>query len=148
MKELRGSASETVERPIEDCFALLADVERYPAWYPEVVRALAIVSPDAAGHPARAETTLHLAHGPLVRDFHLLLAIRLEHPSYVVLERIPHGSSDGEEFEVSWRLEERGETRIELELNAKLSVPRLVPLGGLADAFAAGFVRAAVQTLS
>jgi hypothetical protein len=88
-----------------------------------------------------------VSYGPLVKDFNLLLAIRVERPGTVQLTRIPHAPSDQEAFQVTWRLEDRGETGIRLDLAANLSVPRLVPLGGVGDAMAAGFVRAATRAL-
>ncbi len=148
MKHLRGAASGESERASADCFAMLADIESYPGWYPEVVRTMQVVQRDEQGAPVRAETTLHLSRGPLVKDFELLLALDARPPSRVMLSRVPHGPPDGEEFEVTWRLEDRGSTHIELELRASVAVPRLLPVGDLADAFARGFVDAAIKQLA
>ena len=41
-----------------------------------------------------------------------------------------------------------GGTEISLALDATLSVPRLVPLGGIGDSLADGFVSAAARELS
>jgi hypothetical protein len=60
------------------------------------------------------------------------------------LTRIPHDAGDEERFEVAWAFAER---RIQLELNATLPVPRLIPLGGIGNAVAEGFVAAAVRRL-
>jgi hypothetical protein len=38
MKELDGTAMAAVPAPVEECLAVLEAVDRYPAWYPEVVR--------------------------------------------------------------------------------------------------------------
>ena len=134
--------------PVEECLALLVAVDRYPSWYPEVVQEVEVVEVDVDGRPAKARTTLHVSHGPLLRDFHLLLAIRVERPGTVKLVRIPRDGSDQQRFDVTWRLEDRGDTRIALELHANLSVPALVPLGRVGDAIAEGFVRAATRELS
>ena len=98
--------------------------------------------------PATVRTKLHVSHGPLVKDFDLLLAVSVERPASLTLTRIPHGPSDQEAFAFTWLLEHGAEgTRIDLDLDANLSVPRLVPLGGIGDAIAGGFVRAAANAL-
>jgi hypothetical protein len=148
MKRLNGTASAAVAAPVEECLALLVAVDRYPSWYPDVVQEVEVVEVDVDGRPAKARTTLHVSHGPLLRDFHLLLAIRVERPGTVKLARIPRDGSDQQRFDVTWRLEDRGDTRIALELHANLSVPALVPLGRVGDAIAEGFVRAATRELS
>ena len=147
MKELHGAASETVGTPIEQCYELLLAVDRYPDWYPDVVREAEVVERDPDGTPTKARATLHVSAGPLVRDFRLLLAVVAQRPTRVRLARIPHDSSDDEEFQVTWRLHGDGQTRIELELDANLSVPRLVPLGGIGESLARGFVTAAANEL-
>lgn len=148
MKPLHGEASADVGAPLRECLALLAAVERYPRWYPEVVREVLVVERHPDGLVSRAEATLHVSHGPLVKDLHLLLAVRVSEPGTVVLTRIPHGGPDGERFEVTWRLEERERTRIRLALDAELAVPRFVPLGGVGDTVAQGFVAAAAAALT
>lgn len=149
MKELHGAANATVDAPAEECFTLLEAFDHYPSWYPEVVRVAEVVDRDDDGRPTTARTALHVAHGPLVKDFDLLLAIRLERPRIVKLTRIPHGPSDPEQFDVMWRIESAaGATRIALALDANLSVPRFVPLGGVGDSMAQGFVSAARRALA
>jgi hypothetical protein len=148
MKRLHGTAASAVTAPIESCFDLLVAVDRYPTWYPEVVREVEVVERGDGGRPSQARTTLHVSHGPLVRDFRLVLSVYTERPAIVRLTRIPHGPSDSERFQVSWGLRAAGaETRVELELDANLSVPRLVPLGSIGEAMAAGFVAAAEKAL-
>src|SRR5207302_803113 len=139
MKELHGTASAAVASPIEECFELLVGIERYPVWYPEVVREATVLERDQEGRPAKARARLHVAAGPLVRNFDLLLAISTVQPTLVRLARIPHDAGDHEQFEVTWRLEDRGDTRIQLALDANLSVPRLLPIGGIGDSMADGF---------
>ena len=147
MKELKGSASAGVSAPIEDCFALLIDVERYPVWYPEGVREVKVAQRGAGGEPAMVRATLHAAIGPVAREFHLLLAVEASRPRLVILKRVADGPSDRERFEVTWRLEQAAGTRIRVELAANLSVPRLLPAGGVGDSMASGFVRAAAKAL-
>ena len=147
MKQLHGSASAEVSLPIDRCFSLLADVEGYPSWHPELVRAVAVLDRDEHGLPTRAQTTLHVAHGPLARDLEFVCEVRRRAPALVELTRIPHGSADEEQLVVSWRLQAREGTHIELALDARLAVPRLVPLGSIGDTLAAGFLRAAIERL-
>jgi ribosome-associated toxin RatA of RatAB toxin-antitoxin module len=147
MKALRGTATSVVAAPIEQCLALVEAVDGYPRWYPEVVREVEVTEAADDGRPTRARAMLHVSRGPLVKDFRLLLAIDVERPTIVRLTRIASGPSDQQRFNVTWRLEDHGDTRIRLELDANLSVPRFLPLGGIGDAMAEGFVQAAIGEL-
>jgi ribosome-associated toxin RatA of RatAB toxin-antitoxin module len=147
MKELHGTASAAAPAPIEECFALVEAVDRYTYWYPDVVREAEVLERDPEGHPTRARATLHASVGPLVKDFVLLLAVSVEQFRTVQLARIPHDASDPERFEVIWRLEAGAQTRIHVTLEANLSVPRLLPVGGIGDSMAGGYVTAAAAAL-
>ncbi len=147
MKHLHGAAQAAVDVPIEDCLAFLAALDAYPSWYPDVVRDVEVVEDDDDGLPLRAETKLHLSYGPVSRDLDLLLAVRVQRPDLVQLTHVPRGHSSGTAFDAIWRLEDHGQTRLDLELDATMPVPRLVPLAGVGDAFAAGFMQAAVGRL-
>jgi ribosome-associated toxin RatA of RatAB toxin-antitoxin module len=147
MKELQGSASAVVAASPEQCLELLRAVDRYPTWYPEVVRAAEVLERDSEGRPTRTRTTLHLSRGPLEKDFQLLMEIVTD-PSGVRLTRVAQGPGDEEQFEATWRVELKNGTRIHLRLDANLSVPRLLPLGGVGDALADGFVTAAARALA
>jgi hypothetical protein len=133
--------------PIDECLAFLAALEAYPSWYPDVVREVEVVESGDDGLPLRAETKLHLSYGPVSRDLDLLLAVRVRRPGLVQLTHVPRGPSSGASFDATWRLEDRAGTHLELELDATMPVPRLVPLGRVGDAFAAGFMQAAVGRL-
>jgi ribosome-associated toxin RatA of RatAB toxin-antitoxin module len=148
MKELRATSSIEVAAPVERCFELLSALEEYPSWYPEVVRSVQVLERESDGRAVQALAMLHASLGPIARDFDLRLAIETERPTLVRLSRIPHDRSDPERFEVTWRLREAAKTWIGLELEAKLSVPRLVPVGGLGDTLAGGFTAAAARRLS
>ncbi|HEX3519310.1 MAG TPA: SRPBCC family protein [Solirubrobacteraceae bacterium] len=147
MKQLNGAATAKVGAPIDRCFTLLADVEQYPSWHSELIRAVTVLERDERGLPTRASTTLHVAHGPLVRDFDFLLDVRFEQPELVELSRVPDDPADEEQLVMRWRLGGSGETGIELELHARLAVPRFVPLGSIGDALGGSFLRAAVRRL-
>ncbi len=148
MKHLSGAAQAVVPAPIEDCLALLAALEAYPSWYPEVVRAVNVLEAGADGLPLKAETRLHLSWGPVSRELDLLLAVQVRRPGLVKLTHVPRGQSSGASFDAVWRLEDGDGTRLELELEATMPVPGLVPLGGVGDAFASGFMGAAVARLA
>ncbi len=147
MKHLQGAAQAAVDAPIGDCLAFLAALDAYPSWYPDVVREVKVIEHNDDGLPVRAETKLHLSYGPVSRDLDLLLAVHVRQPDLVQLTHVPRGQSSGTAFEATWQLKDHGETRLELELDATMPVPRLVPLAGVGDAFAVGFMQAAVETL-
>ena len=147
MKHLQGAAQAVVDVPIEEALAFLAALEAYPGWYPDVVREVKVVESGEDGLPSRAETKLHLSYGPVSRDLDLLLAVRVRRPGLVHLTHVSRGPSRGASFDATWRLEDRDGTDLQLELDATMPVPRLVPLGGVGDAFAAGFMKAAVGRL-
>ncbi len=157
MKELRGTASAAVAASAQDCVQFLAAVDRYPSWYPEVVREVEVLERERGARPTRARTVLHVARGPLVKDIDLVLAIAVQERSEVKLTRVPEHPGDQERFAIVWRLDRDGETEIAagigtgtklaLELDASLAVPRLVPLGGVGEAFAESFLAAAVRAL-
>jgi ribosome-associated toxin RatA of RatAB toxin-antitoxin module len=147
VKELRGTAAVEVAATPAQCMALLEAVDRYPEWYPEVVQKVEVTERDAGGRPSKANARLHVVAGPVTRDFDLQMAVVSEPPGTIKLARISHGPSDQERFEVVWRVTEAVRTRIDVALDASLSVPRFLPLGGIGDGLAQGFVGAAARAL-
>jgi hypothetical protein len=148
MKELTGNASASTPASSEACLALLAAVDRYPAWYPEVVKSVEVLERDAQGQPTKARTKLHVQHGPITRDFDLVMEVKHDPRGVVRLSRIPHHGGDGEKFDVNWLVRETKPTEIRLDLAANLDVPRFLPLGGIGDSMAGGFVSAATRALA
>ena len=148
MKELRGAASAVIGAPIEACLDLLEAVDGYPSWYPDVVREVEVLARDAEGRPLKARTLLHVSHGVVVKDFNLVMDVLIQRPSTVQLTKAPGGSD--QRFDVGWHLSgaEGFGTRVALALLAQLNVPRFVPVGGIGDALAQGFVGAARRTLT
>lgn len=144
MKELRGTATALVPAPLERCLALVEAVDRYPDWYPDVVRSVEVLEWGIGGVPSRARTQLHVAVGPLTKDFDLLMAVTVEPPATVKLVKVG-GSA---KFDVVWRLQAGESTRLSLELDANLDVPRFLPLRGVGDSIARGFVSAASAELA
>ena len=148
MKELTGSARGTTNASSEDCLALLGAVDRYPDWYPDVVKSVDVLERDDQGQPTKVQAKLHVQHGPITRDFDLTMEVKRDPPGAVRLSRVPHHGSDGEKFEVTWRVSGASPTRIAVDLAANLDVPRFLPLGGIGDSIAQGFVSAATRQLS
>ena len=99
---------------------------------------------DARGLPSRVRTELHLSVGPLTKDFDVLMAVTVEPPATVKLAKVGGNAK----FDVIWRLNEGENTRIELELDASLDVPRFLPLGDVGNSVAQGFVAAASAELA
>lgn len=150
MKELQGAAATSVAASIEETFAFLLAIDGYPSWFPAVVRRADVLERDPDGRPTRATATLHASVGPIVRDFDLRLTVTTEHLRTITLARIPHDPSDPERFDVVWRLAPAAGaagSEIRLALSASLSVPRLVPVGGIGESMATGFVAAAADAL-
>lgn len=143
MKELRGTAAALVPAPLEDCLALVQAVDAYPEWHPDVVRSVEVVDGDAGAVPRRVRTRLHLSVGPLTKDFELLMAVTVRAPSTVELVKVGGNAK----FDVTWHLQDGPNTRLALELEANLDAPRFLPLGGIGDSVAQGFVSAASTEL-
>ena len=146
IKELSGQATRPVQPSAAQCFAVLADVERYPEWYPDVIREVDVLEREPDGQARRARTKLHLSWGPVVRDFDLVLGVALEPLTTVSLARVSDAPS-ASTFEATWRVHEAAATELGIELRATLDVPRFMPLGGIGDAIAGGFVEAAARRL-
>lgn len=128
--------------PFGHCLAVLEAVDRYPAWYPEMVREVEVLERSPAGQPTRVRAKLHVQYGPVVKDFDLVLAVTVQPPGIVKLSKVTAEPSE-QRFDVIWHLQDGVATQIELDLHANLSVPRFVPLGGIGNAIAEGFVTAA-----
>jgi hypothetical protein len=148
MKELNGSAYSTVDATPAECMTLLEAVDGYPEWHPDVVKEVEVLARNDAGHPTRVRTKLHLVYGPLVKDFNLVMAVASDGRRRVKLTKVQDAHSGPEQFEVTWLVEDTGPTLIRLDLSASLDVPRFLPVGGVGDAMANGFVSAAVKQLS
>ena len=147
MKELTGSASATTAASPEACLSLLEALDGYPNWYPEVVKSVEVLERDAQGRPSQVQCKLHVERGAMTRDFDLTMEVMLYPPGAVRLSRIPHHGRDGEKFEVNWFVRETQPTEIQLNLVADLDVPRFLPLGGIGNSMADGFVSAATRAL-
>ena len=148
MKELHARASIQVAASEAETLAFLRAVEDYPRWYPDGVRSVSVLEQDDEGAATQVRATLHIAQGPLVRDFGLTLSVTTPGPDTIALRRQRHGAGDQEQFDVTWRVIGGASVRIELALDANLSVPRFLPVGGVAEGLAQGFVGAAATALA
>jgi ribosome-associated toxin RatA of RatAB toxin-antitoxin module len=144
MTELRGAASALVPAPLAEGLSLVEAVDEYPLWYPEVVRAVAVLERNARGVPSRAQTKLHVSVGPMTKDFDLLMSVTVEPPATVKLARVGGNAK----FDVIWLLNDAESTRIAIELDASLDVPRFLPLGDVGNAVAQGFIAAATAEVA
>ena len=142
-----GEAAEVVTTSVEDCLALLAAVDRYPAWCPDVVQDVDVLDRGADGQPSRVRMRMHIARGALVRKFDLFLAVVVEPPGTVKLTRVTDHPTN-QEFNATWMLRPSGSTRVALELDAKLRVPWYIHAGRIGDTIAEGFVTAACRALA
>lgn len=131
----------------EDALALLGAVDRYPDWHPDVVRSVEVLESAPDGRPLTVRAKLHVSSGPFTHDFNLTMAVAVDAHRTVKLSKVKSEGSD-QEFDVAWRLRKDKGTRIELDLHANLDVSRFLPLGGVGDSLAEGFVAAATDALS
>ena len=148
MKDLQASASATVSAAAEACTALLAGVEHYPRWYPELIREAEVLERSGDGTAVRTRATVRIALGPVVHDLELMLAVAVEPGRRVTLTRVPDHPSDAERFEVHWKVATGPQTLLEVQLSAQVDVPRFLPVGALGGSFAQRFVDAASRALA
>ena|SRR5579864_4232919 len=146
-REFHGAAAEVAPASLEECFALVAAVDRYPDWCGEIVRDVEVLDLTTDGQPRKVRMTMHVAHGSIVREFNLFLAVAVDPPGTVRLTRVTDHPTN-QEFNGTWRMRPAGSTRMALDLDAKLRVPWYIPARGIGDAIAAGFVTAACQALA
>ena len=125
--------------------ALLEAVDRYPEWHPDVVKSVEVLERDTGGQPSKVRAKLRVERPPVAKDFVLLMAVAIDRPRAVDLSLV---GDHPERFMVAWRLEPRDGTRIEIDLNANIDVPRFLPLGRLGDSVAEDFVAAAARALA
>ena len=147
MKELQGRARVELDVQPEDCFELLAAVERYPDWF-EVVSRVEILEEERSGAPGLARAELHVPQSPFGTRFELFVAVRTESPVVITLTRVPDGPADLDRLELSWRVQGGGFTQLEFEFDAAASfVPGFFPVGGAGVAIAEAAIAAARAAL-
>jgi ribosome-associated toxin RatA of RatAB toxin-antitoxin module len=148
VKELQGRASGELDLPPEECFELLASVERYPDWF-EFVREVELVVPERNGTPGRAWAALHIPQSPFGTDFEFFMTVKTEPPVAITLTRVPEGPNDPDRLELIWRVSGSGSTQLEVEFDVAASfVPGFLPVGGAGEALAQAAVDAALDALT
>ena len=148
MKQLQGSASAEIELSVEDCFALLASIDRYPGWF-EVVRGAEILEREPDGRPRLARVELHVPQSPFGTDFSFMVAVEGDHPAEMQFTKLPDGPADQDRLELTWRMRDNGPTEIEFEFDAVMSfVPGYLPVGGAGDAIAEAILDAATAAFT
>jgi ribosome-associated toxin RatA of RatAB toxin-antitoxin module len=148
LKQLQGSASAEIELPVEDCFALLVSIDRYPAWF-EVVREVEILDREPDGRPRLARVELHVPQSPFGTQFSFMVAVEADRPEAMQLTKLPDGPADEDRLELTWRMRENGWTEIEFEFDAVVSfVPGYLPVGAAGDVIAEAILDAATTALA
>jgi ribosome-associated toxin RatA of RatAB toxin-antitoxin module len=148
LKQLQGSASAEIELSVEDCFAMLASIERYPAWF-EVVREAEILERGRDGRPRLVRVALHVPQSPFGTEFAFTVAVEADRPEAMQFTKLPDGPADQDRLELTWRLRENGSTEIEFEFDAAVSfVPAYLPLGGAGDVIAEAILDAATTAFA
>jgi hypothetical protein len=151
MREITATAQGETPTPIERCFERLVDVEGYPSWYPTGVKRAEQLERAPDGQLTKVAATLALTSGPIQRDFALEFAVTTERPTLIELRRVPQGSGGGADLVlITWRLRALAAelTELAVAFDAELDVPRFLPLGGIADGIAGGFLAAAIASFA
>lgn len=128
-----------------DVYAVVDDVEAYPEWMTGVQSVdVHERGPDGRVSVARIQMELPI---PVVKGaFGFTGAIDRTPASRVTLRRKPSKAGDEQALTVDWHLSPEGSgTRVRLEMEATVDVPRFAPLGGPADSMAEGFADALVE---
>jgi ribosome-associated toxin RatA of RatAB toxin-antitoxin module len=153
LKELSASASDTAPVSIERCFALVADVEHYPDWYPAGVKKVEVLERGEDGRARLVAAVLAVGDGPLHMDFDLRMAVTTTEPGAVELARVKKDEADGSVMVVSWELAasagatDAEQTELSVSLHAALSLPPFLPVKQIAQSVANGFLAAALARL-
>ena len=150
MKQLQGSASAEIELSAEDCFVLLASIDRYPAWF-EVVREAEILERETDGRPRLARVELYVPQSPFGTDFSFMVAVQDSRPAEMQFTKVPDGPADLDRLELTWRVRENGLTEIEIEFEFDAVVsflPGYLPVGGAGDVIAEVILDAATTAFT
>lgn len=145
MRDVNASATGAVAADAERCYALLADVERYPEWYPAGAKRVEVLDRDGEGRAESVDALLSLGQGPIRKDFQMKLGVTYEQERRVELSRLPSDAKDGESITVRWTLVPQDATTTELTIafSARLDLPPFLPVNGIVEAVAQDFLAAA-----
>lgn len=147
MKEISGSASAIARASAQECYALLAAVQRYGEWNGDLFRELEVLQRK----PLRVRAIVDAKAAPFLRTIELTVVVHTDPPHAVRITRIPNEPSDPEQLELLWRVDHDSDssaTRIDLQIVALASsVPRFVPLGGIGNTIARKLLASATEAL-
>lgn len=104
MTLLSGSSSAEIDAAIEDCWAVVADVEGAPAWQQGLI-GVDVVERDDEGRPIVCDTVSDATFTKV----HCRVAIVYEQPRRLTIRRI--ASEDVDVMDATWELAEAGAGR-------------------------------------
>ncbi len=79
-REFHGEATEVAAASAEKCFALVATVDRYPDWCPQILREVEVLDRGDGGQPSRMRVRMRVARGAISSGFELCLRSPLSRP--------------------------------------------------------------------
>jgi uncharacterized membrane protein len=129
MGKIEGSASTEIEAPIDEVYAVAADVEGSPRWQPEI-KVAECLERDAEGN----QVSMHMETDAGVRR--LKSEMRFSYPGPSRIEWVQE-DGDLKSVEGSWELEDIGEGRtratywMEVDLGRKLGLVIRGPIVGV-----------------
>jgi ribosome-associated toxin RatA of RatAB toxin-antitoxin module len=148
MKDIQATATGVSQTPIDQCFALLREIEKYPDWYPDGAKSVDVLERDADGAALKVDAVLAAVAGPLRKSFDVRLTVLAERPTRIALARVADDRGDHEALTIAWSLRELSpaETEVTVEMVARLDLPPFLPIDPVAREAANGFLQAALTS--
>jgi hypothetical protein len=134
IRELRGRAERPLDASVENCLAVLRDLEHWPEWA-SAVRSVTLLEAGRPGGPLRVAVEV----GVLGLGLAFAGEVSIEGAGRLTLTRLPNEETDPERLELAVELAPAtAGCYATAELDARVDVPRLLPVpGAVADQFAA-----------
>jgi hypothetical protein len=120
MADLEGSSWIDIEAPIERCFAIIADVERAPAWQGAMQKAKALEW-DSRGRATLVEADIHA----IVANVSVWLRFDYREPTAM---RWTRERGDLKSLSGAWQLEDRGGGRTRAAYSLEIGLNRTLRL--------------------
>jgi len=138
LKNLSGRAERTISAKPDECYELLADVARWPDWYP------ALREVESQGD------LIHVQANVFGMSLPFQAQVRLDPPTAVEVERVPYHPGDEEELSIRTSIApDPGGSKVGAEFEARVDVPRLLPLPpATGDRLAGGLLSALEKRLA
>jgi uncharacterized membrane protein len=114
---IQGSASTVIEAPIDEVYAVAADIEGSPKWQPEIKRA------EALEHDGDEQTLVETETDAKVRTLKSTLRFSYQPPN-----KIQWRQEDGDlkSVEGSWTFEEQGEGKTKATYEMTVDLGRML----------------------